>query len=135
MSKAISKMRGMNAAMAKKLRSQGISDSNQFLEASQKPGDRKKLAQAVGVDTKEILALANRADLARINGIGAVFSDLMEYAGVDTVKELAKRKPENLLAKMEQVNGDKKLAGRTPTLSQVQDWVQQAKDLPKMLQY
>jgi hypothetical protein len=54
---------------------------------------------------------------------------------VDTVPELARRKPENLLAKMEEINKTKNLVKRTPALSQVTDWVKQAGDLPPMLEY
>jgi predicted flap endonuclease-1-like 5' DNA nuclease len=95
---------------------------------------RKELAAKVGVDPKEILELVNRADLARIRGIGEVYSNLLENAGVDTVAELAKRVPANLLAKLlEQTQaGD---ARRAPTLAQVEDWVGQAKALGRGIEY
>ncbi len=63
------------------------------------------------------------------------YSDLLEEAGVDTVPELAQRKPENLLQKMIEVNAQKKLVRRLPVLSQVKDWVEQAKKLPRILTY
>ena len=135
MSKAIAKMRGMNADLAKKLIKQGISNSDQLLALSRKPADRKKLAKDIDIDVKEVLALANRADLARITGIGAVFSDLLESAGVDTVKELAKRRSDNLHQTIGKVNEEKKLTSRIPTPAQVEGWVAQAKALPKMLEY
>ena len=47
-----------------------------------------------------MLELVNRADLARIKGIGEVYSNLLENAGVDTVLELSKRVPANLHAKL-----------------------------------
>ena len=93
------------------------------------------MAAYAGVEPRIILELANRADLARIRGVGGVFSDLLEHAGVDTVKELATRRPENLHAKMAETNAQEKLASRTPTLNAVQDWVTQAKELPKLLEH
>ena len=99
------------------------------------PAARKELAKKLGVETSAVLELANRADLARIKGIGGVFGDLLESAGVDTVKELAKRDPANLTAKLAEVNAKQKLAGRLPTVAQVKDWVDQAKALPKLLEY
>jgi predicted flap endonuclease-1-like 5' DNA nuclease len=99
------------------------------------PAARKELAKKLGMEASAVLELANRADVARINGIGGVFSDLLENAGVDTVKELAKRDPANLMAKLTEVNAKKKLAGRLPTVAQVKDWVDQAKALPKLLEY
>jgi len=135
MAKAISEMRGMTSDIQAKLTAKGIKDSNQLLELVQKPADRKKLAAELGIESGVVLNLANRADLARVNGIGTVFSDLLEKAGVDTVKELATRKPENLLAKMTEVNDSEQVSKRLPLLADVQNWVAQAKELPKMLHY
>ena len=135
MAKAIGEMRGMTPEISKQLTAKGIKDSNQLLEAVAKPADRKKLAAELGVATSVVLDLANRADLSRVNGIGTVFADLLEKAGVDTVKELATRNPDNLLAKMTEVNSSDQVSKRLPQLADVQNWIAQAKELPKLLQY
>lgn len=131
----VSKIRGMSQDIAAKLREHGVSDSDGFLTAAKTPKERKALAGQLGVEANIILELANRADLARVRGIGTVFSDLLEKAGVDTVKELAHRVPENLHAKLIDVNNDLQLSGRKPTLADVKLWVSQAKELPKLLEY
>lgn len=82
---------------------------------------------------KLILGWANRADLTRIKGVSTQYADLLECAGVDTVPELKQRNAENLHAKMAQVNEDKNLVRKVPALSQVESWVEQAKDLPKKI--
>ena len=56
-------------------------------------------------------------------------------AGLDTVVELAQRVPMNLHAKMVEVNAMKKLVRRLPAESQVADWVNQAKRLPRRVSY
>ena len=132
---SIDKLRGMSAELAAKLKARGIVYSDQLLEAARTPAGRKDLAEQLGVESRVILELANRADLSRVSGIAGVFSDLLEHAGVDTVKELATRRPDNLHAKLAEINAAKKLAGRTPALSMVTDWVAQAKELPKLLEY
>ena len=132
---SIGKLRGMSTELAAKLKAKGIVYSDQLLEAARTPAGRKALAEQAGVEARVILELANRADLARVWGIAGVFSDLLEHAGVDTVKELAARNPDNLQAKLAEINAEKKLAGRTPDLGMVKDWVAQAKDLPKLLEY
>ena len=63
------------------------------------------------------------------------YSDLLEEAGVDTVVELATRKPENLHAKILEVNAAKKLVRRPPSAKMVADWVMQAKELPRVVTY
>lgn len=135
MATRMAQMRGITTDVSAKLKEMGLKDNTLFLEAAKTPKQRKELAKTLGIDEKAVLELANRADLARIKGIGEVFSDLLENAGVDTVKELAKRVPENLHAKLVEINAEKKLAGRQPTLDMVKEWVAQAKDLPKLLEY
>ena len=135
MSLTLGELRGITNAVLNALKAQGISDSDSLLEATKTPSDRKSLASVTSVDGAIILELANRADLARIKGIGRVYSDLMEEAGVDTVKELAQRVPANLHAKLIEINKVRQFTQRPPSVEQVADFVEQAKALPRMLEY
>ena len=132
---SIGKLKGMNADLEAKLKAEGLGDTDKLLAAAKAPADRKALAKKVGAGERDILELANRADLSRVKGVAGVFSDLLEQAGVDTVKELAKRRPDNLHAKIKEVNDTTQLAKRIPTAADVESWVNQAKELPKMLSY
>lgn len=132
---ALKDIRGMTETVATKLKELGIGDSDELLAAAKTSGERKALAGKLGIDPKMVLELANRSDLIRIKGVAGAFSDLLENAGVDTVKELAGRVPENLQVKLEEINSKMKLSQRTPTVEMVQDWVDQAKKLPKTLEY
>ena len=132
---SVNKLRGLSAGLVGNLKDRGISDSDQLLDAARTAAKRKELAAQVGVETGDILEAANRADLARVKGVAGIFSDLLEQAGVDTVKELAARNPGNLHAKLSEVNAETKLAGRSPNLAEVKSWVEQAKGLPKLLEY
>ncbi|MEM2335986.1 MAG: DUF4332 domain-containing protein [Candidatus Bathyarchaeia archaeon] len=96
---------------------------------------RKELAEKTGISEKLILEWVNLADLFRIKGIGEEYSDLLEEAGVDTVVELSKRDPENLHAKILEINKEKKLVRKPPTLEQVKNWIEQAKKLPRKVEY
>jgi predicted flap endonuclease-1-like 5' DNA nuclease len=132
---SVRKIRGIREAQATKLIAQKIKNSELLLNAATTPKARAALAASAGMSEKEVLELANRADLARVKGIGKVFSDLLENAGVDTVKELAQRKPANLHVALAEINEKKKFAKRAPTMAEVTDWVDQAKALPKALKY
>lgn len=125
---------GVREDMAAKLKAEGLGDSAKLLAAAATPAARNELAAKLGVDSKEVLEMANRADLARIKGIGTVYSDLLEQAGVDTVAELARRNPENLYSKMVEVAGEH-FVQRLPRAADVADWVAQAKELPRALEY
>ncbi len=106
-----------------------------LLKLGATPKDREALAEKVGIDKKLILEWVNHADLFRIKGVAEEYSDLLEEAGVDTVVELAQRNAENLLAKIQEVNAAKKLVRRIPTLAQIQNWIEQAKSLPRAIHY
>jgi len=126
---------GIGKVYAAKLEAAGISTVESLLERGATPKGRQDLAEQTDIGDKLILEWVNLADLFRIKGIGEEFSDLLEEAGVDTVPELAQRNPENLHSKLVEVNEAKKLVRRVPGLSQVQDWVAQAKELPRVVTY
>src|SRR5512144_2764708 len=123
----ILEIEGIGEAYAVKLGAAGIETVEALLQAGAAPKGRDELEQKTGISHKLILEWVNHADLYRIDGVGSEYSDLLEAAGVDTVPELANRKPENLLAKMVEVNEAKKLVRRLPTQSQVTAWVACAK--------
>lgn len=131
----IEELEGIGAAYGEKLRAVGISSTDKLLEACRTKKQRKEVAEQTGLDEAKILKWANMTDLFRISGVGAEYAELLEAAGVDTVKELAHRKAENLLAKMEEVNEAKKLVRRTPSIKNVEAWIAQAKELPRALEY
>ena len=131
----IEEIEGIGATYARKLADAGIRTTDELLDACATPKQRKDLAEKTGIAGKLILEWTNLADLFRIKGVGEQYSDLLEEEGVDTVAELAKRVPENLHAKMLEVNVAKNLVKRPPTLSNVKDWVEQAKSLPRKIEY
>ncbi len=126
---------GIGEANAAKLKGAGVKTVEALLEKAATKQGRQALAQATGIADGQILKWANHADLFRIKGIGGEYAELLEAAGVDTVPELAQRNPENLYAKMKEVNEEKKLVRQLPTPQKVVDWVAQAKGLPRVMTY
>jgi predicted flap endonuclease-1-like 5' DNA nuclease len=135
MATSISRTKGMTVELNSKLAALKITNTDHILNAAGKPEGRKELAKSLGIQPSALLEFLNRADLARVKGIGEVYSNLLENAGVDTVKELAHRVPANLHAKLVEINAEKKLTQRDPTLDMVTSWVTQAKALPPVLEY
>ena len=118
-----------------KLEEAGINTLEKLLEAGSEKKWRKEIAEKTGISEKLVLNRINRADLARVKGISTQYADLLEFAGVDTVPELAQRRADNLHAKMIEGNEGKNLVRKVPALSQVEDWVAQAKELPRVVNY
>ena len=131
----LSEIEGIGSSYEEQLKSHGIASIENYLEACATAKSRANLADKTGISEKLILKWANRADLSRVKGIGGEYADLLEASGVDTVPELAQRKPENLLHKLTEVNEAKNLVRKLPALSQVEAWVEDAKQLPRALEY
>lgn len=130
----ISEIAGVSPQLAEALKARGLDDSDKLLAAAATPQARAQLAAELGVTDREILEIANRADLARIKGIGKVYSDLLEFAGVDTVMELRNRNPDNLYEKIVAVSAEHHVR-RIPRRDQVHDWVAQARRLDRAIEY
>jgi predicted RNA-binding protein with RPS1 domain len=128
-------VQGIGPAYAAKLNEIGVFTTDQLLEAGSSPKGREELAEKSGISEKMILTWVNHCDLYRINGVGAQFAELLEASGVDTVVELAQRNPENLAAKLAEVNAEKNLVNRLPDEGSVEDWIEQAKSLPRAISY
>jgi hypothetical protein len=119
MAKQIKFLNGATETIVARLKEKDISDNEQLLKAGAGPGQRKTLADHCGCNVKEILELTNRADLARIKGVAGIYSHLLERAGVDTAKELATRRADNLHSKIISTNGEEQLTERPPSISVV----------------
>ena len=137
----IQKIRGIDISLGEKLIQNGIKTTEDLLEKTSKPEGRKELAEKIGVSTDLVLEWANRADLLRIPGMDQDYSNLLEDAGVDTIVELSKRIPEHLHKKLIEVNKEKKVAYKFayflkyPKLEEVKEWIEQAKKIPRKMEY
>jgi predicted flap endonuclease-1-like 5' DNA nuclease len=135
MSYSIDEIEGIGPVYAEKLKAAGIRTTEAYLDRAKDSKGRKALADETDIEASRILKWANMADLMRISGVGEEYSELLEAAGVDTVKELKHRNAANLAAKMKEVNETKKLVRQVPGETSVEKWVEQAKALPPMMTY
>ena len=126
---------GIGDTFAAKLKAMGVGSVESLLKKGSTPQGRKEIVESSGMDAKRIMKFVNHADLMRVKGIGGEYSELLEAAGVDTVVELATRNAANLHKKMKEINADKKLVRQVAAQSQVEDWVNQAKELPRGIHY
>ncbi len=130
MAYSIKDLKDVSTAAAAKLQAIGVSTTEELLAKGGSAAGRTALAEQVGASVQDVLTWVNEADLMRVPGIAEGFSQLLEAAGVDTVKELATRNAANLTAKIAEVNAEMGLTGRVPTQEQVAAWIEAAKGLP-----
>ncbi len=131
----IQDIEGIGATYAEKFKSADVQTTDDLLKKGGTSKGRSDLAAATGLTEKQILEWVNRADLYRIKGIGSEYADLLEAAGVDTVAELGNRNAENLAEKLKAVNEEKKQVRDLPSAEQVGKWIEEAKSLPRAVEY
>jgi hypothetical protein len=132
---SIDTIEGIGHRQATKLRKARVRTTEALLKRGATRKGRRELAEQIDVPEKLVLEWVNRADLMRVKGVGEEYSDLLEAAGVDTVKELRRRNAANLLSTMVEVNRKKRLVRRLPTEAMVSRWVESAKGLDPAVSY
>jgi len=131
----IEQIEGIGPHYAERLIAAGVHTTEDLLTKCATREGRIRLATATGLSSGQILTWSNQADLMRVTGIGSEFGQLLESAGVDTVKELSQRNPENLVAAMARVNEEKNLTRVVPPVKTVSKWVEHARELEPVLTY
>lgn len=129
----LAKIEGVGESYAHKLEEVGITSTESLLQKGASAQGRKEIADKSGISESLILKWVNQVDLSRIKGVSEEYAELLEVAGVDSIPELAHRNPENLLESLTRANSDKKRVNKLPAISQVTDWVGQAKTMPKIV--
>jgi len=135
MRKRLDYVEGIGPIYAGKLAEIGIETTGKLLVDGVSRKGRKDIAEKSDISERLILKWVNHVDLYRIKGVGSEYADLLESAGVDTIPELAQRRPDHLYQAMAAVNEEKSLVRQLPTEEHVADWIEQAKELPRIIQY
>ncbi|MDH3663317.1 MAG: DUF4332 domain-containing protein [Alphaproteobacteria bacterium] len=131
----LSKVRGTNLQMRTRLKSCGVTNSRQLLQAAGPFRARVVLSGKTGIDMATLAYITKRADLTRVKGIGATFADMLEVIGVDSVERLAAWAPDALHRTLFDFNRAERFARRAPTQEEVEDWVMQAQKLPVLIDH
>src|SRR5215475_7653325 len=126
MSYPIRDIKCFDSGMAAKLKAIGIRTSDKLLDAAKSLRGRKTLSEKTGIDEKCLLRLANKIDRMRVKGIGQDYADLLQLAGVDTVRELKYRNPKRLAEAMAEANAKRKLVRVLPSERTVERWIEHA---------
>jgi len=131
----IEDIEGIGSAYAVRLKAAGIATVEALLEQGGAAKGRGAIATSTRISEKLILTWVNHADLIRLNGVGPQFAELLEAAGVDTVKELRNRNAANLTLKLIEINEAKNISATTPSEKQVTAWIEEAKTLDPMVSH
>lgn len=125
----IDQVAGISHKDATKLRKAGVRTSKGLIDAAGDRKGRSTLATATGLDPRDIQQWVHHSELLRVKGVGAEYAELLVAAGVDTLRDLRRRNPTALLAKIIGLNGNARVVQRLPTESMVEVWIEAAKDI------
>lgn len=123
----IEQIEGIDGDVAERLATAGVHTSDQLLAHCKTMDGRMRLESLTGVSAPKLMTWANQADLMRVSGIGSEFGQLLESSGIESVKELSVRKPENVVQLLDLVNEEKQLTRAVPPLKTVKRWVERAR--------
>jgi predicted flap endonuclease-1-like 5' DNA nuclease len=125
----IDQVAGIGHREATRLRKAGVRTSKSLAEGASTRRGRTELAKKTGLTPKDLQLWVHHADLLRVRGVGAEYATLLVEAGVDTLRDLRRRNPTALLAKIIGMNGSQKVVDRLPTEAMVEGWIADAGDL------
>jgi predicted flap endonuclease-1-like 5' DNA nuclease len=132
----IDEIEGVGAIHAATLAQAGVSSTDDLLDRAAKPAGRAALEAATGIGHSQILEWVGHADLMRIKGVGSEYSDLLEAAGVDSPAELAQRNAANLATTFQEVDAARPdMVRRVPSEAEIQGWIDQSRDLPRVVEH
>ena len=135
MSRSVQTIEGIGSRYAQILKNVGISTTDHLLHAGSTVKGRAELARKTGLSAKLILKWVNMCDLFRVRGVATQYAELLEAAGVDTVKELRNRNSENLTEAMSKANVEKRLVRILPNSKRVSGWIEHAKSLQPVVTF
>ncbi len=126
---------GLGDLYVDKLRQAGVRSTRDLLDRAATSKGRHEVSKRTGIESKQIRRWAGQVDLMRIKGISTAYAVLLVAAGVANTAELALQDPRKLHAKLDKVNTEYELVRRLPSVEEIQDWIDQALDLPRVLDY
>ncbi len=129
----IDQVAGIGLKEATKLRKAGVRTSKGLIEVAGTRKERGDLAASLGFDTRDLQQWVNHSDLLRVRGVGAEYAELLVAAGVDTLRDLRRRNPTALLAKIIGLNGEARVVRRLPTEAMVEGWIEASKEIKPTL--
>jgi predicted flap endonuclease-1-like 5' DNA nuclease len=120
----------VDAATRDKLDKDGVATTDALLDKIAKKSDRAAFSRRVGIDRALLDSVVRQVDMLRVRGIGPKMMRLLDAAGVRTIAELRKQAPEDLFVRVVKVNDERHLSEIVPEAGVLAGWIEQAKDLP-----
>lgn len=122
----IIELKGVGPQAAKALEKNGLYYADQLVKA-----DAETVSKQTGLAKKDVQRWIDYTHLMKIRTLGPAYANILhrDDVGIPTVHDLAKSKPEDVLAKMLASNKRRPRVKVLPTLKKVENWIQTAKEV------
>ena len=129
----LSKIEGVTGVHMLKLKSARVTTIEKLLLQGATAQGRKEIARKTRITEKTIERWVHHADFFRIKGMAGLKAELLDTAGVATMKKLGSQNASRLQTTLLNINKKKKLVERVPGLVQVERWVKTARKINKIV--
>jgi predicted flap endonuclease-1-like 5' DNA nuclease len=130
----VEEVEGIGQNYGKKLRDIGITTTEQLLDKCCNMDGQIEVANYVGIEDFVIRKWASMSDLMRISGVEGQCSELMVYAGIESVQELAQQEASSLFNTLSSSNAEQHRVKDIPEITSLELMISQAKSLPAKMQ-
>ena len=131
----LQEFRGINPEIVEKLKAIQIRTADQMLTAGKTKKSRSELAQKTGVAESDLLELVKLSDLSRLPGVKGIRARLYYDAGIDCVEKMASWEPEALRLMVSKFVEQTDFDGIPPLPKEVRSTVENAQQLPSVVQF
>lgn len=121
---------GIGPAYLKKLNDAGIFNRAGFLAKGATAEGLTSLAESSSIGEAMLSKWVSQIDLERIPGLTDQDAEILVAAGVNSAQSLGQINPDELNGKMIAINVDKNLVKEVPSVAKINEWIEQAKQLP-----
>ena len=114
---------GLPHRSATRLRRERVRTTEGLLRRAATAEGRAELSEATGIPVDDLLTWCRVAELISIRGVGGEYARLLTDAGVETLADLARTEPTELIVALSHRNGSQRVVQRLPTAPMVAEWV------------
>ncbi|MDB9493715.1 DUF4332 domain-containing protein [Spirulina major CS-329] len=127
---AVEQLPGLPLAEANKMHAVGIKTTVDLLNLSHTPPQQAAIAHRLGIPLPALRKWRAMADLARLPTVGCVHCGLLLHGGIASVQQLSQTPAHRLHAQLLRFHvATLQRRDLCPTISEVQQWVSEAKTL------
>lgn len=133
--KKLSSLETIGVKFKERLKAYHINDQKDLLEKCHSSSARQKLSLQTEINLKLLTKWVCEADLARIDGVGPEYAQLLVECDIRCVQALKDYQANKLQKLLKEINGGLQLVRNLPSEQVLRSWIEQAKKTAPILTF